>query len=45
MNKKSQLIFFRSLKVLDDKHIEVKKDFELAKAHLSHVEHRVFKNE
>ena len=33
--------FFRSLKVLDEKFADEKKNFEFAKAHLSHVEHRV----
>ncbi|CAF1240182.1 unnamed protein product [Adineta steineri] len=30
-----------SLKVLDDKYVNAKKDFEFGKAHLSHVEHRI----
>jgi hypothetical protein len=37
------LFVFRSVKTLDERYIEAKKTFELGKAQLSRVEHRVFK--
>jgi hypothetical protein len=39
---KENIFIFRASKLLDEKYIEVKKTFELGKAHLSHTEHRVF---